>query len=174
MNIFRLQLCPTLAAQDYQDLHVTKICLEACQLLANCFSPEKLESAPKTQAGTVRKHAHKHHPVSLHTKETKDNYLWALNHGLALCAEFEFRFGKKHFCEEFIKWAADNVPDLVPEGKETEWPQCFKHHPDCVVPNDPVAGYRKYYKKTKMVFVIRGKEVKAKWTKRGLPAYLIA
>ena len=174
MNLFRLQLCPTLAAQDYQDLHVTKICLEACQLLANCFSPQKLESAPKTQAGTVRKHSHKHHPVSLHTKETSANYKWTVNHALALCAEFEFRFGKKHFCEEFIKWAAENEPDLVPEGGATEWPQCFKHHPDCIVPNDPVAGYRQYYRKAKMSFNIRGKVVAATWTKRSVPDYLTA
>jgi hypothetical protein len=173
MNLFHLSSDPVEAAQLNQDIHVVKICLEACQLLANCFSPNQLQSAPLTQSGSVRKYSHVHHPISKYVKESMGNYEWALRHGIALCEEFEFRFGKKHFCEGFIRWAAQNKPELVKDGPFTEFPQCFKQFPSCYVAGNPVQGYRNYYKTAKKSFDMRGKIVEATWTGRTKPDFMI-
>lgn len=173
MNLFRLSDDPVEAAQLNQDLHVTKICLEACQLIANCFSANQLQSAPRTQTGNVRKYSHLHHPISKHVRASKGNYDWALKHGLALCEEFKYRFGKPHYCEGFIKWASENKPDLVKDGPATEFPQCFLKYPNCMVVGNPVKGYQNYYRVAKKSFDMRGKIVQASWTKRDVPNFMI-
>jgi len=174
MNLFRLHNDPVEAAKLNQDLHVSKICVEAAQMLANGYTVEQLEQAPRTQKGTVRRHSHIHHPLSKHILSHRGAFDWALKHGLALCEEFEYRFGIKHFCEGFIKWASMNEPLRVLDGEETEWPQCFKQHPECMVVGDVVAGYRNYYEAYKAMFIIRGRVHRAKWTRRETPEFMLS
>lgn len=176
MNLFRLDDNPYLAAKYNQDLHVRKIIVEAAQLLANCYSIEQLKDAPKTQSGNVRKYSHIHHPVSKWAKETNGNWQWTVYHAMYLCEEFYYRFGKEHFCRGFVFWCFNEnlVPYNIAEKEnihQTEQPQCFKQHPDCIVPGDPVAGYRNYYRTAKKTFDIRGKTVHATWTKRDIPEW---
>lgn len=171
MNLFRLDDNPYLAAKFQQDLHVIKQTLETVQVLANCYSFNQLTLGPKTQAGNIRKHSHIHHPISKWVKETYGNYIWTLEHGLGLSDEFFYRFGKRHFCHEFFLWCSSRSPDLVKTGNQTEQPQCFKQYPQCIVPNNPVAGYRNYYKTAKKSFDMRGKIVQATWTKREIPEW---
>ena len=173
MNLFRLDSDPYEAAKLYQDLHVRKIVLEAAQLLANCYSADQLSFAPKTQLGNTRKHSHIHHPISKWVKQTFGNYYWTLSHAVALTSEYERRFNKKHFCNDFITWGMKCEPDLLDSysNEETEQPQCFKQYPQCVVPGDPVTGYRNYYRVAKKSFDIRGKKVYATWTNREIPEW---
>ena len=60
MNLFILDLDPVKAAQLYQDIHVNKIIIEGCQLLAAAYPLERLEEpdCPRTQKGTPRTHGH--------------------------------------------------------------------------------------------------------------------
>lgn len=171
MNLFRLDNDPVIAARLNQDLHCKKIILEATQLLANCYSPSQLQYAPRTQLGNIRKYSHVHHPISKWVGQSYPNFLWTLAHAKELCREFDFRFGKKHFCQEFIDWCLNEQSHVVPTAPATEQPQCFKAYPECVVPHDPVAGYRNYYKTAKKSFDIRGKIVHATWTKRDVPEW---
>ena len=142
-------------------------------MLANGYSMAQLQQAPRTQKGTVRKRSHMNHPLSQHILASGGAFDWALKHAVALCEEFEYRFGKKHFCEDFIKWARVNEPECVLDGEQQEWPQCFKQHPECVVVGDVVAGYRNYYEEHKSWFKIRGKTVYAKWTRRETPEFMV-
>ena len=171
MNLFVLDQEPEKAAQLNQDIHVRKICLEATQLLTNCFSEDQLRFAPLTQTGNVRKYSHIHHPVSKWVKETSENFKWALSHALALSEEFYYRFEKDHFCSTFIKWASIHTPELVGVGKLSEHPQCFKAYPELMVDGNPVEGYRNYYKTAKRSFLIRGKIINATWTNRQVPEW---
>jgi len=176
MNLFRLHNDPHEAAKLYQDLHVRKIVLEATQLLANCYSADQMCFAPRTQLGNMRKHSHIHHPISKWVTETYGNFYWTVMHACALEYEFEYRFGKRHFCEGFIYWCLSTPPHLLCSmlnEKQTEQPQCFKQYPQCVVPGDPVAGYRNYYRTAKKSFDIRGKIVHATWTNRDIPEWFI-
>ena len=170
MNLFVLDQNPEKAAALSQDLHVRKMTPETAQLLANGFSLEQLMFAPKTQTGNVRKYSYIHHPVSKWVLQSKENFKWALKHGTALCEEFYYRFEKEHFCSTFIKWANIHNPLNVAEGPFTEHPQCFvKDYPELIVPNNPVKGYRNYYRVAKRQFLFKGKIVKASWTKRTIP-----
>lgn len=171
MNLFRLDNDPVIAARLNQDLHCVKIVLESAQLLANCYSPEQLQRAPKTQAGNVRKYSHIHHPISKWVKQSYPNFLWTLAHAKELCREYTFRFDKKHFCESFIDWCLGEHAHLVPTAPSTEQPQCFKAYPQCIVNGDPVAGYRNYYRVAKKTFDMRGKIVHATWTRRDVPEW---
>lgn len=171
MNLFRLDNDPAQAARLNQDLHVRKIIVEASQLLANCYSVPQLQYAPKTQSGNVRSYSHIHHPISKWAKESYPNFIWTLAHAKELCREFNFRFGKDHFCHKFIDWCLGELPDNPPAMPQTEQPQCFKAYPECIVPGDPVAGYRNYYRVAKKTFDMRGKIAHATWTNREIPEW---
>lgn len=173
MNIFRLSDCPIEAARFHQDLHVRKIIVEASQLLANCYSKDVLAQAPRTQTGNIRGHSHIHHPISIWTKETRGNQAWVAYYAQALCDEYKHRFNKTHFCQSFINWILDKelFDHIDLENNETEQPQCFKNYPHLMVPDNPVLGYRNYYRVAKRSFMIRGKEVFATWTNREIPEW---
>lgn len=173
MNIFRLSDCPVEAAFFMQDLHIRKQVVETVQLLANGYSLEQLQDAPKTQTGNVRKYSHTHHPISKWTKETYGNFNWVARHAVALDEEYYYRFSKIHFCHHFIKWNWDTYhpANVNTSLAQTEQPQCFKKYPQCIVPGDPVAGYRNYYRTAKKTFDMRGKIVHATWTRRDVPEW---
>jgi len=171
MNIFRLSDCPIEAAKFMQDLHIRKQVVETAQLLANSYATKQLDCAPKTQLGNVRRYSHVHHPISKWVGQSYPNFLWTLAHAKELSREFDFRFGKEHFCQGFIDWCLNELPHTVPTAPSTEQPQCFKAYPQCVVPHDPVAGYRNYYKVAKKSFDIGGKIVHATWTRRDVPEW---
>ena len=177
MNLFRLDDDSTLSAIYNQDLHVRKIILEATQLLANCYSLEQLNFAPKTQTGNVRKYSHLHHPISIWVKENRGNFDWTREHLRGLLREYNFRFNKNHFCATFLDFVDKNAPDL-PNLSQTEQPQCFANrYPELVVPGNPVQGYRNYYKADKMFFTYhykngKTKVVNATWTNRETPEFM--
>lgn len=175
MNIFRLSECPIEGAKFNQDLHVRKIIVEASQLLANCYSIDQLQNAPKTQLENIRKYSYYNHPLSKWMRESIDNFSWVLMHSMGLLNEFEHRFNKKHFCEEFIMWCLSNNPSyqLYKEyQKKTEQPQCFSKYPHLIVKNNPVQGYINYYNGCKLQFKFPNKIVKATWTNREIPPFI--
>jgi len=171
MNLFILNTNPVLAAQQYQDLHVNKIVCEGSQMLATAYPLSRLAEldCPRTQKDTPRVHSYLKHPMTMWVNNNLSNFNWALEHILALSDEYTFRSGKVHFSLRFLQWVASNKPSNKPESCITEHPQCFSTYPECIVPGDPVAGYRNYYNKAKAVFNFRGKPVAASWTKRSVP-----
>jgi hypothetical protein len=183
MNLFILDSNPYTAAESYQDLHVNKIICEGSQMLANCYTLERLAQpdVPLTQKGTARVHSYQKHPMALWIRANIRNFAWTLQHLTALCSEYTYRFKKehfndKHYTEAFIRWCNETSPTevLIKEYDKcslTEWPQCFGQYPQCIVPGDPVAGYRNYYNTAKSVFIVRGKPVYATWTRRPVPAW---
>lgn len=178
MNLFILDKNPYTAAEFYQDLHVNKIICEGSQLLANCYSLERLTfmDVPRTQKGTPRVHSYQKHPMALWIRHNIRNFTWTLQHMAALCNEYTYRFRKKHFTEDFITWCHNTAPSEVlikdfDKCSLTEWPQCFGQYPQCKVLGDPVAGYRNYYNVAKASFTVRGKPVYASWTGRPVPSW---
>jgi hypothetical protein len=173
MNLFILHEDPIQAARLYQDLHVNKIIIEGAQMLATAYPLDRLAAidVPRTQKGNPRKHTHLKHPMTIWVKENINNFEWALEHCIELCNEYTYRFDKVHFTETFIYWCKDNLPDL-PNEPQTMHPQCFAvSFPECIVENDPVAGYRNYYNKGKQQFKF-GKVWKyASWTRRHVPDF---
>ena len=109
MNIFFLSPDPVKSARLYHNKHVGKILLEICQLLYAaihiCGMGVDWEIAPTTAKGNRGyKMTHKNHPMSLWVRATQANYDYAVSMGMALAEEFCHRRGKRHACEEHIKF----------------------------------------------------------------------
>lgn len=168
MNIFVVDLDPRTAAQSLIDVHVNKMIIEGCQMLANCYSLEKLKEAPLTANGTPRKYSYLHHPCSKWTKQSIENFNWLLEHTEELSNERNYRFDKTHFCNDFISWCKNNKPDL-PNAGLTEFAQAM---PEEYKNKNAVNAYRMYYLKAKQQNK-NGKQMFS-WTKRQPPIWCIS
>lgn len=136
MNIFVLNEDPVLAAKDQCNKHVIKLVLETAQLLC---------TAVIETGGTAPYRAtHKNHPCAIWARETKANFNWLRRHGLALAAEYTYRYGKTHKSESVIEELSD---DTIPDGLLTSFALAMPD--ECKVAGDAVASYRNYYRTSK-------------------------
>jgi hypothetical protein len=147
MNIFILHNHPTIAAQMQCDKHVVKMCLETTQLLS-------------TVAGGPYKPTHVKHPCTKWAGECLSNFDWLTWHGMALCEEYTYRYGKVHKCEAVLKNIKPpaSIADI---RRRTPFVQCM---PDVYKDVDPVVAYRNYY-------VSKMSTVDMRWTKRETPSW---
>jgi hypothetical protein len=111
MNLFILSLIPTEAAEAYMDKHVSKILLEAVQML--CTAMHVL--VPDTQIkDALYKQAHLNHPVSIWVRTSRDNFIWTLDLVEALHEEWRFRYShpetKVHRSYEVAQLLRRHVP----------------------------------------------------------------
>ena len=130
MNIFVLHTNPEIAAQMLFDKHVVKMALETAQILS-------------TINGGPYKPTHANHPCVLWAKEAIDNYIWLVRHGLSICNEYQYRYGKEHKCEEIICVLQQPLANINILPGATPWALCM---PDQYKTEDPVESYRAYYK----------------------------
>lgn len=143
MNIFVLDLDPELAAQMHCDKHVPKMCVEATQMLVSAVRRHGAtdNDVPLTKSGKPHRGGYKSHPCTLWAGDSRDNFMWLFWHGIALCEEFQFRFGKEHACLKQIT-VLGSLFRFVPEGKLTPFAQAMS---DEFRNDDPVIAYRDYY-----------------------------
>mgnify|MGYP001161132141 FL=1 len=115
MNIFAVNNDPYLSAYQLPDKHVVKMPLETCQMLSIVYSDWyhsigqifKSDGTPyKTEKGAFR-----NHPCTKWVAESNHNIAWLIEHGIALCEEYTYRYDKKHGCEESIRFAAAIAPE---------------------------------------------------------------
>lgn len=144
MNIFVLSRDPLEAARMQCDKHVVKMIIETAQMLCT------------VGVGQYKK-THINHPCTVWASKSLSNFNWLKIHGLELCREYTYRYGKIHKSEDVIisTLPADDMADVGLTPFALAMPEEFK----C---DDPVEAYRLYYH-TKRHF--------AKWTKRGVPAW---
>lgn len=126
MNIFRLDDSPEIAASQMCDKHVVKMITESCQLLATCFTLDRLaaDDCPRTMTGRARRHFNPKHPSSLWILESSANMHWLVQHTKALLQEKLIRYPSNppHFCGAFLQWVEDNINDcIVPDGPSTKF-----------------------------------------------------
>ena len=99
MNLFACNDHPVKAAQALPDKHVVKMCIENAQMLAVA-----LGDLHGLDWGTIRKkdgtpysqRAHFNHPSTIWVRSSYANLAWTIVHGLALCSEYMYRYGKIH------------------------------------------------------------------------------
>jgi hypothetical protein len=137
MNIFCLDKDPEKAARDLCDAHVIKMIVESAQMLANCFTIERLsaDDCPQNKSGSTRKHGYRNHPCTKWAMESSANMNWLVLHALSMCHEKKRRFGGSHFSESFIRWCDRCCNDsIVPIRGLTDFAiaisdqqQCRKH-----------------------------------------------
>lgn len=160
MNIFYLSHKPSRCARWHCDKHVVKMILETTQLLytahwvlaAAAGTVPDFRSAP-TLVSNPDQHGYisiknKKHPCAIWTRASLEHYAWLCHLGMALCEEFQHRFGKHkaHSCEEHIYWLVNHPP---PTLKPTGWSEPPKAMPDEYKRGDSIRSYRVYYKENK-------------------------
>jgi len=145
MNIFVLDNDPVVAAQMQCDKHVVKMCLESAQMLS-------------TVAGGPYKPTHAKHPCTVWAGKTLGNFRWLKLHGLALCDEYSYRYGKQHKCRDII---ANIQEPLFNDAVLTPFALAMpiEHKQE-----DAVKAYRSYYK---------SKQIDMRYTKRPQPEWLL-
>ena len=158
MNLFILDIQPAKAAEYNNDPHVRKIILESIEMMGCCYDKGEFKPWP-----WISKSKFMNHPMSKWVRSSKETFDWTLQHGYALCEEFEYRFGKQHKCKEYLDWISANLPlkNLSDTGWH-DWPRCFGAYRESVgVSEDAVYDYRRYY--------MIAKRHLATWTKRTQP-----
>lgn len=172
MNIFAIYSNPVKAAHHLCDQHLNKMVVESAQMLATCFTLDRLAQSdcPRSKSGKPRRHSYYNHPCTKWTRASLQNMIWLIIHTEAMETERLRRGFKPHFTMEFISWCAKNYKDsIVPDGPLTEFAVAISDNQLCrqVVGFDslsPVEKYQLYYKYDKPF---------ATW-KRNKPAFMAA
>lgn len=114
MNIFKTHPSASKSAQLLPNKLVIKMPTETAQILASKFSLERLAESdcPRNKDGSTRRHFNPKHPSVKWAHQTKENFLWTLEHGKSLCSEYKKRYKVKHFQVEFFEWIGRNINQL--------------------------------------------------------------
>jgi hypothetical protein len=170
MNLFILSLIQKEIAQYMMDKHVSKILLEAVQMLC---SAKRLLDPEDTVCinNNIYKLAHKNHPVTIWCRKSKANFLWVLELIEEIHKEWRFRYGhpetkfhKSYLVSLILK---ENIPDDDKFEEKGLTPFALAM-PLQYKTDDPVVSYRNYYmseEKQKIASWNRKRE-KPEWYKR--------
>jgi hypothetical protein len=163
VNIFVLDRDPREAAVALCDKHVVKMILESYQMLGSAVRRYGAsdEQMPLTQKGTPLRGGYHYHLCTIWAGESRNNFLWLLDHAFSLCDEYTFRYRKVHFCEAGIE-KLSYLDTLIPEGRMTGFAQAM---PDQYKSLDTVKAYRDYYWFDKRV------NIEVKWDKGRNPPH---
>lgn len=151
VNIFILEDDPVGSAKSQCDKHVVKMPLETAQMLCAHFEPG---SAPY-------KRVHYNHPCTKWARESSSNYIWLLEHGIALCEEYTYRYDKRHKSQDVIEWCSQNVAlrDFPVDGL-TKFAQAmndkYKHQ-------NAIQAYRNYYRGAKKDLLVYTRRAPPPW-----------
>lgn len=187
MNYFILSEDPIIAATSQCDKHVVKMPIETGQMLCTALrmlhgtlgivltqqGDEVIERERRlltdlgeysgmknSEKSSLYWGVHPKHPCTVWTGASFHNFLWAYNHGVALCAEYTLRYGRAHRSLKVIEDAYQYALTHKKGGsvEQTPFPQAM---PDQYKHKNAVTAYRNYYLGEKRRF--------AKWTKRTPP-----
>jgi len=145
MNLFILSIIQREIAQYMMDKHVSKILLEAVQML--CTGKRILDPDDKINEKLYRL-AHKNHPVTIWCRKSKANFEWTLELIEELHNEWRFRYGhpntKFHNSYLVAMVLKNNMPsdDKFEESDLTPFALAM---PVEYKSDDAVVSYRNYY-----------------------------
>ena len=158
MNLFILSLIQKEIAEFMMDKHVSKILLEAVQML--CSGKRILD--PNDEANErLYKLVHKNHPVTIWCRKSKANFIWTLDLIEELHNEWKYRYGHKtklHKSYIMALYLRDNMPKDEQFEEKGLTPFALAM-PDKYKTDDPVLSYRNYY-------MSEEKQKIASWKKR--------
>lgn len=126
------------------------------------------------------KPTHVNHPCNLWLRESIHNFAWLAHHALALCNEYNYRFGKTHVYTDAI-FTCVRLADLAGAAHSLHTPHACAM-PEMIQLNckgkfdnaheDSIWAYRIYYVTEKLVFGQPDKREYARWTRRGMPQFI--
>jgi hypothetical protein len=145
MNLFILSLIQKEIAQFMMDKHVSKILLEAVQML--CSAKRILEPEDEVN-DRIYKLAHKNHPVTIWCRQSKENFIWTLDLIDEIHKEWRFRYGhpETKFHKSYL--VALILRENIPKDEAFEQVGLTRFAlamPDKYKTDDPVESYRNYY-----------------------------
>jgi hypothetical protein len=157
MNLFILSLNFDECAMYMIDKHISKMILEAVQML--CVAKRMLE--PDLVLHNLYRTSHKNHPVTIWIRTSLENYLWTLDMVDAMHKEWQYRYQhtKEHKSYTIAKWLRENAPPAESFEQSGLTPFALAM-PDEYKTEDPVESYRNYYK---------SKSDFATWKRRDIP-----
>lgn len=145
MNLFILSLIQREIAEFMMDKHISKIILEAVQML--CTAKQILE--PEDEINEILyKKAHINHPVTIWCRKSRANFEWTLELIEEMHKEWKFRYNhpKKVFHKSYI--IAQILRKYIPHEDKFEEKGLTTFAlamPDKYKTEDPVVSYRNYY-----------------------------
>lgn len=165
MNLFILSLIPKEIAEFMMDKHVSKILLEAVQML--CSAKRILDPDDEINE-KIYKLAHKNHPVTIWCRKSKENFLWTLELIEELHNEWKYRYNhpetkihKSYLIAQILK---NKLPsdDKFEEHSLTPFALAM---PDKYKSDNPVISYRTYYmsEEKQKIASWKKKREKPKW-----------
>jgi hypothetical protein len=146
MNIFILSLIQKEIAEYMMDKHISKIILEAVQML--CSAKRLLDPEDEVTNTKIYKLAHKNHPVTIWCRKSKANFVWTLNLIEEMHIEWRFRYNHPptKFHQAYLM--AMLLKESIPADEKFEvvglTPFALAM-PDKYKTADPVESYRNYY-----------------------------
>uniref|UniRef100_A0A6C0F513 Uncharacterized protein n=1 Tax=viral metagenome TaxID=1070528 RepID=A0A6C0F513_9ZZZZ len=147
MNLFILSWNFEECAQCMFDKHVSKILLEAVQML--CTTMQIID--PNNKINTkikLYKIAHKNHPVTIWMRTSLENYLWTLDLVEAMHNEWKFRYNhppeKMHKSYIIAKFLRGHAP-AAKKFPSTGLTRFALAMPIECKQEDPIESYRSYY-----------------------------
>jgi hypothetical protein len=145
MNLFILSLIQREIAVFMMDKHVSKILLEAVQML--CSAKRILEPEDEINE-RIYKLAHKNHPVTIWCRKSRANFVWVLDLIEELHNEWRYRYGhsetKNHKSYLVSLLLRENIPSYD-KFEEKELTPFALAMPEQYKMSDPVESYRNYY-----------------------------
>lgn len=102
MNIFLTSPDPVACAQALDDRRVIKMALETAQLLSVAVRLRCNHDGSNIYGLT-----HYNHPCARWCRRTVGNFLWLVDHGIALCDEYTFRYSRHHKSRSVVERCRD-------------------------------------------------------------------
>jgi hypothetical protein len=166
MNIFYLHHIPAIAASEHCDMHVGKMLIESCQMLATAH-----HMLGNGHAVTY-KPTHVNHPSNVWVRESKVQYGWTVTLARYLAREFERRYNKTHASSKVLYAQLTQAPSAL-MSQPTSWrtpPLCM---PVEFHSSDAILSYQKFYasKSSKMLLkYYKGEQPQPRWLVDNLAA----
>jgi len=166
MNLFSLHRDHELNARAHCDKHVVKMPVEVAQLLSTAvriLAREQGVDLSSPLSSLLYRETHRNHPCAVWTRTSMDAFLWVVEYGESLCAEYTYRYGKNHAAKRVIEACdcLDTFYGLTPAENPEPQPQCMPEQ--YRVPGNPVKAYRAYF--------CGEKSHLAQWTNRPVPRW---
>ena len=144
MNIFVTSFSPQQSAVVLPDRHITKMAVESCQLLAIVASSwyHNYGTLPKADGTpySTTKGAFRNHPCTQWAAQSVHHSSWLIEHGLAICEEFQLRYQKSHSCHKTLIAAKE----LFPKGNLDKVTEFARAMPDELKFNTSITTFQAY------------------------------
>ena len=186
MNIFALSRNPVEAAQQMLDKHIVKMPTETCQMLhTNILYMQYVQEHGKEpqlkdlkafhtdNKSNLMKPAMLNHPSTIWARQSYANWNWLYEHGVALCDEYTYRYGKTHGtlqrildCVPYFNLLPNhNFPSLGLKPITIAMDDKYRIPNQMEVPNweHVIKSYRHYYLEGKWRFAEWRNERRPKW-----------